>query len=109
MLLLTSGFCCTSTRNGRSRSRCRRARTGVLKEASDERCTVALLVKLGPLKLSRGRASQGSGAPWKPTSTTDRMSPAVVWPVRGLRHVHERTKPGATEIGRLGAAFCGVS
>lgn len=32
-------------------------------EVGEERCTVALLVELDPVELSRGRASQGSGAP----------------------------------------------
>ncbi|GGR27451.1 3' terminal RNA ribose 2'-O-methyltransferase Hen1 [Deinococcus ruber] len=35
-------------------------------EVSEERCTVALLVELDPVELSRGRAGQGSGAPLEP-------------------------------------------
>ena len=35
-------------------------------EVGEERCTVALLVELDPVELSRGRASQGSGAPLEP-------------------------------------------
>ncbi|WP_407569460.1 3' terminal RNA ribose 2'-O-methyltransferase Hen1 [Deinococcus altitudinis] len=35
-------------------------------EAQEERCTVAVLVELDPVELSRGRASQGSGAPLEP-------------------------------------------
>ena len=35
-------------------------------EVGDERCTVALMVELDPVELSRGRASQGSGAPLEP-------------------------------------------
>ena len=35
-------------------------------EVTEERCTVALLAELDPVELSRGRASQGSGAPLEP-------------------------------------------
>jgi len=35
-------------------------------EVGEERCTVALMVELDPVELSRGRASQGSGAPLEP-------------------------------------------
>ena len=35
-------------------------------EVGEDRCTVALMVELDPVELSRGRASQGSGAPLEP-------------------------------------------
>ncbi|WP_424950993.1 3' terminal RNA ribose 2'-O-methyltransferase Hen1 [Deinococcus sp.] len=35
-------------------------------EASEERCTAALLVQLDPVQLSRGRTGQASGAPLEP-------------------------------------------
>ena len=97
----TWAICCTRTRRARSRStRLRRAHV-FYPEATDERCTAALLLDVDPVGLVRGRGGRGRRRPARAVRQRSAVRRVVV-SERGDRRCL-RQRAGGPEQGAPGA------